>query len=67
MTLSPHHLRTVDRLIDRFKDDPNILALLIGGSLVKGYGNERRARSFVAFVTSGKGQAILQKYGFLAP
>ena len=36
-------------------------------AVVKGYGNERRARSFVAFVTSGKGQAILQKYGFRAP
>jgi hypothetical protein len=40
MSLYPHHQHTVDRLIARFQADPNFLALLIGGSLVKGYGNE---------------------------
>jgi molybdate transport system substrate-binding protein len=36
-------------------------------AVVKGFGNERRARDFVAYVRSPKGQTILQKYGFLAP
>jgi molybdate transport system substrate-binding protein len=36
-------------------------------AVVKGFGNERRARDFVAFVRSPRGQAILQKHGFLSP
>lgn len=34
---------------------------------VKGFGNERWAREFVAFVRSAEGVAILQRYGFLKP
>jgi molybdate transport system substrate-binding protein len=34
---------------------------------IKGFGQEKRARSFIAFVRSSTGQAILQKYGFLTP
>ena len=49
--LYPHHQRTVDRLIDRFKADPNFLALLIGGSLVKGYGNESSDVDFMLITT----------------
>src|SRR5512145_3062674 len=52
--LYPHHQRTVDRLIDRFKDDPNTLALLIGGSLVKGYGDESSDVDFVLIATDGE-------------
>lgn len=51
MNLYPHHLATVDRLIDRFQADPNILALLIGGSLVKGYGDENSDVDFMLIVT----------------
>ena len=51
MSLYPHHQRTIDRLIDRFKDDPNFLALLIGGSLVKGYGNESSDVDFMLLAT----------------
>ena len=49
--LYPHHQRTVDRLIDRFKDDTHYLALLIGGSLVKGYGNESSDVDFMLIAT----------------
>jgi predicted nucleotidyltransferase len=52
MLLYPHHQRTVDRLIDRFKDDANTLALIIGGSLVKGYGNESSDVDFVLIATT---------------
>lgn len=33
----------------------------------KGFGDERRALDFIAFVRSPEGQAILAKYGFLPP
>jgi hypothetical protein len=51
MTLYPHHQLTVERLIDRFQADPNFLALLIGGSLVKGYGNESSDVDFMLIAT----------------
>ena len=51
MALYPHHQRTVDRLIDHFKDDPSYLALIIGGSLVKGYGNEGSDVDFILIAT----------------
>lgn len=38
--LYPQHERTVARLVDLFADDPRYLGLIVGGSLVKGYGNE---------------------------
>ena len=34
---------------------------------VKGFGQEKRARDFIAFLRSSTVQAILQKHGFLAP
>src|SRR5260370_1553965 len=36
--LQPHHWRVIERLKAAFKDDPRYLALLVGGSLVKGWG-----------------------------
>jgi hypothetical protein len=51
MNFYPHHLATVDRLIDRFQADPHFLALLIGGSLVKGYGNESSDVDFMLIAT----------------
>jgi hypothetical protein len=51
MLLYPHHQRAVDRLIDRFQADSNFLALLIGGSLVKGYGSEDSDVDFVLIAT----------------
>jgi hypothetical protein len=51
MAFYPHHLSTVERLIDRFQVDANFLALLIGGSLVKGYGNEGSDVDFMLIAT----------------
>src|SRR5512143_2937769 len=48
----PHHQRAIDRVIDRFKGDPNYLALLIGGSLVKGYGDENSDVDFMLIATA---------------
>jgi hypothetical protein len=50
--LCPHHQRAIDRLIERFQADPNFLALLIGGSLVKGYGNESSDVDFMLIATA---------------
>jgi molybdate transport system substrate-binding protein len=36
-------------------------------AVVKGFGNERNARDFIAFVQSETGQKILAKYGFFKP
>jgi hypothetical protein len=51
MTIYPHQQRAIAGLIDRFKVDPNFLALLIGGSLVKGYGNEGSDVDFMLITT----------------
>lgn len=39
MYLQPHHQRVIERLVAEFKDDPRYLALIVGGSLVKGWGD----------------------------
>src|SRR5579885_165604 len=35
-----HHEQTIQRLVDLFQDDPNFLAMIVGGSLAKGWGSE---------------------------
>ena len=34
--MEAHHLKTIERLSNLFKDDPRYPALLVGGSLAKG-------------------------------
>lgn len=36
--MEAHHLKVIERLTGQFKDDPRYLALIVGGSLVKGRG-----------------------------
>src|SRR3954465_4161087 len=38
MYMQAHHLKVVERLKELFQDDPRYLALLVGGSLAKGWG-----------------------------
>lgn len=38
MYLQPHHTQVIERLTAQFKDDPRYPALIVGGSLVKGWG-----------------------------
>jgi len=52
--LYPHHQRTVERLIQRFSPDPNFLALLVGGSLAKGYGDETSDVDIVLIATDAE-------------
>ena len=37
MEIQPHHRRAIDRLADAYRDDPRFSALIIGGSVAKGY------------------------------
>lgn len=39
MYMQAHHLKVVEHLEELFQDDPRYLALLVGGSLVKGWGS----------------------------
>lgn len=52
--LWPHHQRTVERLRQRFGSDSRFDALLIGGSLVKGYGREDSDVDVVFVATPGE-------------
>lgn len=36
----PHHERTIQKVTDHFRDDPRFLALIIGGSVAKGWAAE---------------------------
>jgi hypothetical protein len=36
----PHHQQTIQRLTEHFQGDPNFIALIIGGSIVKGWALE---------------------------
>jgi molybdate transport system substrate-binding protein len=58
--ISPVKLRTA---FEAQLDKPILYPI----ATVKGFGNEKRALDFIAFVRSPSGQAILAKYGFLAP
>lgn len=37
MQILEHHQRAIDRLADAYRDDPRFVALIIGGSIAKGY------------------------------
>ena len=60
VTASPVKVRTALQLATE-------RPILYPVAATKGFGNERRALDFIAFVRSPQGQAILTKYGFLTP
>ena len=51
MYLQAHHLKVVERLKALFQDDPRYLALLVGGSLVKGWGSVNSDVDILLIVT----------------
>lgn len=51
MTIYPHHQQTIERLTAHFQADPAFLALLIGGSLVKGLGRPDSDVDFMLVAT----------------
>ncbi len=40
MQIRDHHQRAIDRLADAYRDDPEFLALIIGGSVAKGHARD---------------------------
>ena len=57
MQIRDHHQRAIDRLADAYRDDPRFLALIIGGSVAKGFA---RADSDVDFMIVATDQAFEQ-------
>src|SRR5664279_1116501 len=47
----PNHQRTIQRVIDHFQPDPSILALIIGGSVAKGWAAETSDVDIMLVVT----------------
>ena len=46
-----HHQRAIDRLADAYRDDPEFRALLIGGSIAKGYARDDSDVDFLIVAT----------------
>ncbi|MEM9386486.1 MAG: nucleotidyltransferase domain-containing protein [Pseudomonadota bacterium] len=55
MTIQAHHQRAIERLTDTYRDDSRYLALIIGGSVAKGYA---RADSDVDFLIVATDEAF---------
>lgn len=51
MPFQPHHQRTIDRLTAEYKDDPNYPALIIGGSVAKGWARPNSDVDFLIVTT----------------
>ena len=49
--LTPHHQRTIERLSEAYRDDPRYEALIIGGSVVKGYARDDSDVDFMLVAT----------------
>ncbi len=49
--IRPHHQRTIDRLTEAYRDDPKFEALIIGGSVIKGYAREDSDIDFLLVAT----------------
>jgi predicted nucleotidyltransferase len=39
-TVYPHHAETIQRAVERFRNDPEVLALLLGGSVAHGFARQ---------------------------
>jgi hypothetical protein len=51
MQIRDHHQRAIDRLADAYRDDPRFLALIIGGSIAKGYARDDSDVDFLIIAT----------------
>lgn len=49
--IRPHHQQAIDTLTNYFKDDPNVLAVIIGGSVAHGFAREDSDIDFMLVVT----------------
>ena len=53
MQIRDHHQRAIDRLTDAYRDDPRYRALIIGGSVAKGYARDDSDVDFLIIATDG--------------
>ncbi len=53
MQIRAHHQRAIDRLADAYRDDPDFLGLIIGGSVAKGYARDDSDVDFLIVATDG--------------
>ncbi len=51
MQIRNHHQRAIDRLADAYRDDPDFLALIIGGSVAKGFARDDSDVDFMIVAT----------------
>ena len=51
MQIRDHHRRAIDRLADAYRDDPEFLGLIIGGSIAKGYARDDSDVDFMIIAT----------------
>lgn len=49
--MRPHHARAIDKVREAYESDPEVLALIIGGSVAKGWASESSDIDFMAVVT----------------
>ncbi|MFN8528624.1 MAG: hypothetical protein U0670_08450 [Anaerolineae bacterium] len=63
--LYPHHVATIEKLTAHFQADPTVLALIIGGSLAKGWGSESSDVDFMLVVTDEEYARRLQTFDLL--
>jgi len=54
MPFQPHHQKTIDRLTAEYKDDPNYPALIIGGSVAKGWARPDSDVDFLIVTTEAE-------------
>ena len=54
MQIQPHHQQTIDRLADAYRDDPNFPALIIGGSVAKGWARPDSDVDFMIVATEAE-------------
>ena len=51
MQIRDHHQRAIDRLAEAYRDDPEFLGLIIGGSVAKGYARDDSDVDFMIIAT----------------
>ena len=51
MLIRDHHQRAIERLADAYRDDPEFLGLIIGGSVAKGYARDDSDVDFMIIAT----------------
>lgn len=54
MTFQPHHQQTIDRLTAEYQDNPNFPALIIGGSVAKGWARPDSDVDFLIVTTEAE-------------